>query len=139
VRQRAWLSAVPKVPASQKVQDRNAGTKQLSRWDQMKKNGVNPVMPEVTCQYLANIYFEIGPVCAGGMGSAPITQTEIDAWQRNSGVRLQPWESQFVRRLSSVWIDESREAESPERRAPYSEIAMTTQQHVSNKIDEIFK
>jgi hypothetical protein len=47
---------------------------------------------------------------SGGMGPASLTHQEIEAWQRNVGLRLTSWECRTLRRLSLDYIDESARA-----------------------------
>lgn len=79
-------------------------------------------MPEVRADYLLGYFFEVGPVMAGGMGPAPITQQEIAAWQANTGVELRPWESRVIRQLSADYITELHKAEDPDRAAPWGAV-----------------
>lgn len=44
------------------------------------------------------------------MGPTALTYQEIAAWQRVTGIELQPCEAQWLRRLSSEWIGEQQQA-----------------------------
>lgn len=94
-----------------------------------------PDMPEVRAEYLLGYFFEVGPVMAGGMGPAPISQQELVAWQTNTGIELRPWESRVLRRLSSDYITELHKAEDAIRPAPWGGvhvnlIALETKEHM---------
>jgi hypothetical protein len=79
-----------------------------------------PEMPPVeACAHILRYLWEVGPVLAGGMAPAPITQQEIRSWQENSGVRLQPWEARWMRELSTVYLNELHKAEAPNRPPPW--------------------
>lgn len=82
-------------------------------------------MPEVAAVHLLEIFLEIGPVLAGGMGPVPITFSEIVAWQSCSGVALAPWECRAMRTLSFAYLAELRRAEDPMSQAPWSEAPTT--------------
>lgn len=81
-------------------------------------------MPPNPAQHITERLMEIGLVEAGGMGPAPLSWREIEAWQRATGVHLAPWEAKLIRRLSADYISEGRAAESencpPPWRAPVS-------------------
>jgi hypothetical protein len=69
-------------------------------------------MPPNPMPHVIGRLIEIGLVGSTGMGSAPLTWLEIDAWQRLSGVQLGPWEARLIRALSTAYIAEGRKAES---------------------------
>ena len=69
--------------------------------------------------YIVNYLFEIGPVLPAGMGSGPITASEIEAWQRLLGLELQPWEVRLLLRLSREYLSESHSATERGRPAPW--------------------
>jgi hypothetical protein len=52
------------------------------------------------------------------MGVGPITWGELQAWQVQTGVDLQPWEARTVHRLSRDFAGETRRAEDPAAAAP---------------------
>lgn len=84
----------------------------------MRDQGIEPRLPDCPLPYLLDIFMEIGPTGAGGMGPVPISHQEILAWQTNTGICLEPWEVRIVRRLSFEWIAESRRAEDPDSTEP---------------------
>ena len=55
------------------------------------------------------------------MGPAPLSHSEMLAWQTNTGIELNAWESRSLRNLSIDYITASREAEDPECPAPWDE------------------
>lgn len=76
-------------------------------------------MPECDAIYIASYLFEIGPVLHGGMGETPLTHTEIEAWQRNTGIELEAWEAKVLHRLSLEYLSESQKATKPDAPAPW--------------------
>jgi len=54
------------------------------------------------------------------MGESPLPDTEIEAWQRNTGIELQSWEARAVKRLSREYLSESQAATEPNRLCPWS-------------------
>lgn len=71
-------------------------------------------------EYLLNLLFEIGPVMSGAMGAGPLTHGEIEAAQRNLGIRLSPWECRTLRRLSIEYLNEQHRAEKRDAKAPWT-------------------
>lgn len=55
--------------------------------------------------------FDVGPVVNTGMGAVALRSEHLIAWQQETGVRLQLWESRFLRRLSNEYLAESQRAE----------------------------
>lgn len=53
------------------------------------------------------------------MGLAVISYSELKAWQDCTGIVLQPWEGQILRRLSADYIAETRKAEKPDCPPPF--------------------
>ena len=95
-------------------------------------------MPECDAAYLIGYLFEIGPTLAGGMGESPLPDTEIEAWQRNTGIELQSWEARAVKRLSREYLSESQAATEPNRpcpwpAAPYAGLYMSIRMQVAIK------
>lgn len=56
---------------------------------------------------------------SAGMGSGPITHGELEAWQRNTGITLAPWEARVIRDLSRDYISESSKAEKRDCPEPW--------------------
>ncbi len=79
-----------------------------------------PDMPSVEgADHLIRYLWEIGPTMAAGMGAGPITHGELLAWQMLTGIKLEPWESRFLRRLSQEYLVESQRAEKRDARPPW--------------------
>lgn len=127
VRQSAWLNSTP----DRKQPD------PVSRLEAMKADGLEPEYPEVgAAEYLITYLFEVGPIMAAGMGSGPITHEELAAWQRNTGVDLQSWESRMLRRLSIDYLNESHRATKADCPAPYQpeELSHRNREAVAKKV-----
>lgn len=86
--------------------------------------------------YLIDFLWRVGPTMDSGMGRLPLSESELAAWQFNSGVRLSPWEAESLRRLSREYLGQSQQAEKHDCPAPYG-IAQR-REIVARKIDEIF-
>lgn len=112
----AWLNATPE--AEQPKGEAKRETK--SRQQQLADADIEPEMPELAWgRHLIDYLLEVGPVMAAGMGSAPITFTELSNWQEQVGLRLTPWEVRTLRRLSLEYNSESQLATKPDRDPPF--------------------
>lgn len=65
-------------------------------------------------------FIEIGMCELGGMAARPLSWSEINEWQRASGIDLAPWEAVLMRSLSVAYVGELSLAESMNRPAPWS-------------------
>ena len=137
VRQSAWLDAIPQ---SEGKKDLPANT--VSRRDAALDKGGSIEMPELECgDYLIKHLFDVGPTLAGGMGNSPITYSEIEAWQRITGIELLPWEAGLLRRLSAEYLAESSAATKHDRPAPFGRpvsVRRSTQKEIDRKLDSFF-
>lgn len=113
VRHTAWLNAAPDAPESK---DSNPPPS-ISRREALEAEEIEPEMPPIEWgEYLLSYLWAVGPSMAGGMGPAPLTCSELQSWQGQMGIQLQPWESQLLRRLSKDYVAESGRA--TERNCP---------------------
>ena len=101
--------------------------------------GEAPPIPESPLPYLTDLLFEIGPTMPGGFGPAPLSETEIAAWQTNRRVTLTAWETRSLRELSRVYIAEMYRAETPDAAPPYVEDDVEMMRaRVAAKVEEFF-
>ena len=85
----------------------------------MKKDKIVPAMPENPAPHITSRLIEIGLTEAAGMGAAPLSWREIDAWCARTAVDLDPWESRLLRSLSLEYLAQGRRAESEACPAPW--------------------
>lgn len=85
----------------------------------MAKDGIAPKMPPNPAPHLINRLIEIGITETTGMGPAPLSWREIEAWQHATNVRMAPWEARLIRQLSIAYIAQGRKAESENCPAPW--------------------
>lgn len=82
-------------------------------------------MPPCPAPHIIARFIEIGMTEATGMGPAPLSWREIEAWRRNTGVWIAPWEARLIRKLSLSYIGQLARSESencpPPWRAPVTE------------------
>lgn len=79
--------------------------------------GDNVTMPECAGLYLVEYLVELGVT----EGDKSLPNREIESWQRQSGIELQPWEVRLVKRLSDVYLSESHAARDPDAPAPWAD------------------
>lgn len=80
--------------------------KKLSRREDLEKQNFEVAMPECDAQYILEHLFNIGIT----LGDGAITHGEIESYQRNIGIRLNPWEILTIKRLSETYLSESHKA-----------------------------
>lgn len=119
VRQLAWLNAVPERADSDKSKTRAVSRLEALRRLRKDDHYMPGVPPVEVGAHLAMWLFEIGPVMASGMGSAPISESEMRAWQDNTCTRLTPWEARTIRALSRSYVAELSEAVDRVRPPPW--------------------
>lgn len=87
----------------------------------MARAGIEVRMPECDARYLADYLWEIGPTMPAGMGAGPISHSDIQHWQSNTGIALSAWEARTLRRLSIDYLNASHLARSPFSDPPWEE------------------
>lgn len=87
----------------------------MTRLEQLEHQGLAPQLPPPgPAAHLLAYLFEAGPVGYGAMGAVPLTHSEIQAWQTNTGIDLQSWEARSLRRLSVDYVSASAQAAAPD-------------------------
>jgi hypothetical protein len=127
IRQLAWLHATPRPDARTKRAQNEPDEPVSSRIEQMRRQRIAPAMPPNPAPHITDWLLEIGLTEAAGMGAAPLSWRELDAWCDRTGVNLDPWESRLIRRLSSAYIAEGQSAESENCPPPWR-IAVTARE-----------
>ena len=79
------------------------------------KYGDNATMPECGAPHLVEYLIDMGVT----QGEQAINHGEIESWQRQCGIELEPWEVRFVKRLSEAYLSESHAARDPDAKAPW--------------------
>lgn len=69
--------------------------------------------------YLIDYLQELDFCEHGGMGLSALSFREIEAWQANTGLHLNPWEVLTLRTLSRDYIDQLHRSKDPAEPAPY--------------------
>lgn len=77
--------------------------------------------------YLVGYLFDVGPVTATGMGAAPVTYAELNAWQQATGIELCAWEASTLRLLSLAYLAATQAAEDPACKPPFADPAAVQQ------------
>ena len=75
------------------------------------------------------------------MGPVRLTNQELLAWQTNTGIRLAPWESRFLIRLSHEYLVQSHKSEKRDEDPPWSpeEVAPVDLAEVSNSLRDAIR
>lgn len=111
----AWLHAVPR---DEKDAKRNA--KRQTRIAVLADKDIEPEWPEIDAgAHLIRYLLEVGPTMPAGMGAAPVSWAEIDAWMRRTGIRLVAWEARLLRDLSSAYLGQHAKSDSFDAEPPY--------------------
>lgn len=112
----AWLNAVPK-----RKRVSGGGGAEESRAERMSDGGKVrlPLPPVSGAEYLLDHLYEVGPTMGTGMGAVPLTFAELESWQGQVGIELQPWEVRMLRRLSRDYAVEQSRATSADRQPPW--------------------
>lgn len=105
----------------------------------MELDGIDPDLPDCDALYLVEYLFEIGPVHSG---PSPITYQDIESFQNITGIDLDNWEIQTLRRLSVEYAGQLNESRDPYCAAPYApDNPKTTSQRnqaVANQLSQYF-
>lgn len=72
--------------------------------------------PPNPAEHITDWLMEIGPT----MGDRVVTEQELVAWQSNSGIELDAWESRTIRRLSRAYLAQHYAAEEPDCPQPFT-------------------
>lgn len=91
----------------------------MSRLDRLKKDGVPAQFPPNPAPHITGRLVEIGLVQAGAGGAIPLSWLEIEAWQNNACIRLEPWEARLIHTLSTAYVAEGKRAEFENTPSPW--------------------
>lgn len=76
-----------------------------------------------------------------GMGNAPLSHSEIAAWQSNTGIELSAWEARTLRQLSAEYLASAQEAEDEKCKPPWGDSTDAKNLHqieLNQKLDLFF-
>lgn len=122
-----WIHTIPK----------NA---QFSRAEEMEMDGKEIVYPELENSYLVKmLYEELGACTSTGEHLAPLSWTELESWQRQTGVKLAKYEVEILKKASEAYVAQTVFSKDPACLAPVIELRHTTSSAVMNKIQSLLK
>jgi len=113
------------------VDDKGKGQEPVTRLEAKKAKGERILLPDMSLPYLTNWFFEIGPITGEGV----ITWQEMAAWERITGVELDPWEAATLRLLSTHWLNMKHEARKPNCPQPMTEQPVEVRDKVSRQFE----
>lgn len=106
----------------------------------MEEEGEDVEIPACSAPFLLGILLEIGPALSSGMGLVSIGWRDIEAWQHCTSVRLPPWQSQMLVRLSREYVASIHAAEKPDCRPPWEDEAIEDRRdRVARKLEKAFR
>jgi hypothetical protein len=117
VRQVAWMNAVPDNPTAKGRKPQGM----QSRAEALRAQGAEVPLPPLReeAEHLVGYLFDVGPVLPAVLGVVPLPYSELQAWQQQSGLDLQPWEVKLLRQLSRDYAIEAKAASDAGRPAPW--------------------
>lgn len=128
-------AAAPKqTPTPRKgVRSKQPEEVRVSRMQRLMAEGVDLPLPAIPGEgaYLVAHLLEVGPVSASAAGSSPVSWTDLQAWQQQIGVELQPWETRMLRSLSTAYAAELRRAEAHDALSPMAAEVTSNEQRES--------
>ena len=99
-----------------------------------------PRLPEVTADYIIGYWIDVGIVSNSGMGATILSSLEIQAWSSLVGLKLEPWEFQAIRKMSSGYCEYLRAGEDQSCQPPFGSVNDEFDRDVvSKKIGNAFK
>jgi len=134
-RQLGWFHSIPQ------SRDKSAESQRLTRMDKIIENGGTPLLPPVgDAEYLLEYWRAVGMAISNGMGTAPITATELTHWANAQGLELAPWEFAALLEMSRTYLGAMQQGENPNSLPPYGDpVNQFDRQKVANKVSNAFK
>lgn len=96
----------------------------------MEARGQAPRLPPVTARYLVEWWLEIGPTS----GEGPIGWQEIAAWERLTGIALEPFEAKAIRAMSAAFSGQCHDACKVNCPPPWSEVDSDVRDKVADQL-----
>ena len=124
----AWLSTAPEKDAKDKSEPK-------SRMKVMRERDEPVSFPPNPAPHLTDWWLEIGPAGDGGIGWQDMT-----AWERLTGIELEPWEARTIRQMSIAYCNQRHDARKADCAAPYSvDAPEVVQERVSGQFAAMFR
>jgi hypothetical protein len=136
-RQLAWLHAVPVAENATVAEQRQS----VSRLEKMHKEDRIAFLPDASADFLIPLFLEVGPTMPSGIGSLPLTYSEIEAWKRSTDRLLEPWEARALVAMSREYVAFTTEASKPGCPSPMAALDEMTDEkrrNVANSLKSAF-
>ena len=122
-----WLHTIPK----------NA---QFSRAEDMEMEGAEVIYPNLDNNYLVKMLYEdLGACTSTGEHLAPLSWSELESWQRQTGIKLAKHEVEILKKASEAYVAQTIFSKDPACLAPVVELRETTSTAVMGKIQSLLK
>lgn len=123
VKYSAWLHTAPKEDT--KAISSTSKTRPVTRLQKLEADGMVPEYPPLPAPHIIEYLHEVGPVVPSGMGMLPISWQDLTAWQFNTGIEVEAWESRLLRRLSLEYLAQTAASEDPACPSPWADTTPT--------------
>jgi len=109
--------------------------------DNIINNGGTPLMPPVgDADYIIGYWQALGMATPNGMGSAPLSASEISHWSQLSGIELAPFEYTSIVDMSRHYLSSMQQGAKPDFPPPYGDpVSEFDRTKVATKISNAFK
>jgi len=96
--------------------------------------------PIYEADYVVSYWHSVGMATQNGMGSSPISATELMNWSNAQGIELTPFEFNAVIEMSRSYLSSLQQGERPDCPPPYGDpVNEFDRQKVATKISNAFK
>lgn len=109
-----------------------------TRYEQLQDDDKQVLWPELSCPYLFNFLIQAGAASQSGMGQVPLSWQDLECWQKQHGITLNPWELSIIRRASTVYVEQSQAAVKADCPPP-GKVVEQDQQKLAQRIKSILR
>lgn len=107
----------------------------MTRLEAIKARGDSPELPPLPAKHVLEWWLEIGPTS----GDGAVTWQELTAWERITGIELEPWEARAIRAMSVAFRSENIAARKANRPPPWSVVGDEVRNKVAGQLEAMAK